>query len=282
VLNRRFSYLSEQVRLFDRDRYATLLFTPYRERKKLLILYSFNVEISRIWETVSEPSLGHLRLQWWYDIFRKLQNNSNIQTGHPVADSFNDIIKNNNLSFDMIFNLIDSKRADIDQEEINSLNDLLNYSENSSSILSLLALEILGVDDELTIKAAKDIGIAWALTGIIRSTVPLSQVGRVLIPNNFLSLYELSGSELMLPEKSKQIGMILKKIGYIANSYLNQVKDLKHKIDTRAIPVLLISTIADYYLKVLYQSNYNLFDRKVINLNPNISNILWNSIFRKF
>ena len=53
------------VRHHDRDRFQTALFAPARRREALFALYAFNYEIARVRESVREPMLGQIRLQWW-------------------------------------------------------------------------------------------------------------------------------------------------------------------------------------------------------------------------
>ena len=53
------------VRRVDYDRYLTALFAPPPARERLFALYAFNHEIAKVRETVSEPMIGQIRLQWW-------------------------------------------------------------------------------------------------------------------------------------------------------------------------------------------------------------------------
>ena len=56
------------VRRHDRDRYQTALFAPADRREALFALYAFNYEIARVRETVTQPMLGQIRLQWWREV----------------------------------------------------------------------------------------------------------------------------------------------------------------------------------------------------------------------
>src|ERR1700726_180635 len=53
------------VRRHDRDRFQTALFAPAADREALFALYAFNFEIARVRESVTQPMLGQIRLQWW-------------------------------------------------------------------------------------------------------------------------------------------------------------------------------------------------------------------------
>ena len=58
------NFCAELVRTHDFSRYAATLFLPAAQRRALLAIYAFNVEISRVREQVSQPLAGEMRLQW--------------------------------------------------------------------------------------------------------------------------------------------------------------------------------------------------------------------------
>src|SRR5499427_171057 len=64
----RLSQVAALVRRHDRDRYQTALFAPAARREALFALYAFNYEIARVRETVTQPMLGQIRLQWWREV----------------------------------------------------------------------------------------------------------------------------------------------------------------------------------------------------------------------
>src|SRR3569623_1855512 len=57
--------LGASVRAADPDRYFSALFAPAAARPLLFALYAFNAEVARVAETVREPMLGAIRLEWW-------------------------------------------------------------------------------------------------------------------------------------------------------------------------------------------------------------------------
>ncbi len=60
-------FCAELVRSHDFARYASTLFVPAPQRRALLAMYAFNVEVSRVHGQVSQPLPGEMRLQWWTD-----------------------------------------------------------------------------------------------------------------------------------------------------------------------------------------------------------------------
>ena len=71
------------MRTHDFARYASTLFLPAIQRRALLALYAFNVEISRVRDQVSQPLPGEIRLQWWTDMLAGAGHGG--VEGNPVA-----------------------------------------------------------------------------------------------------------------------------------------------------------------------------------------------------
>ncbi len=80
-------YLAGEVRQRDRDRYLTSLFAPPGARLSLWALYAFNAEVARIPDSVSEPLLGRMKIQWWRDVAARIAAGGNAPAGHPVAEA---------------------------------------------------------------------------------------------------------------------------------------------------------------------------------------------------
>src|SRR5229473_5395835 len=78
--------IAEMVRRHDHDRFQTGLFAPARKRNTLFALYAFNYEIARVRETVTEPMLGQIRLQWWHENIAAAFEGGPVRH-HPVVEA---------------------------------------------------------------------------------------------------------------------------------------------------------------------------------------------------
>src|SRR5579862_359448 len=156
------------VRAHDRDRYQTALFAPAGRREALFALYAFNYEIARVREIVTQPMLGQIRLQWWREI---------VDAGfagrpprpHEVAEPLAAAIRRfapTRAHFDA---LIDTRERDLDDAPPATMAALEEYAEGTAATLLYLALEVLGVRGSTAIAAAREIGILYALAGLLRA-----------------------------------------------------------------------------------------------------------------
>jgi phytoene synthase len=70
----------------------TALFAPPDRREALLALYAFNAEVARIRETVTEPVLGQMRIQWWRDTLSGFASAEAAPSAHPTAQALGEVI----------------------------------------------------------------------------------------------------------------------------------------------------------------------------------------------
>ena len=105
-------YCADRVRRFDRDRFLTALFCPPDRRPDLLALYAFNIEIAGVRETVSEPLLGHIRIQWWRDALDGIYGGD--PPAHQVAAPLSRAVGRHRLERRHFETLLAARAADID------------------------------------------------------------------------------------------------------------------------------------------------------------------------
>src|SRR5437763_4064067 len=109
------SALADLVRRHDRNRYQTALFAPSDRREALLALYAFNYEIARVRETVTQPMLGQIRLQWWREVLDAAYAGAPPRH-HHVVEPLTAAIREFPLSRELFDRLIDARERDLVDE----------------------------------------------------------------------------------------------------------------------------------------------------------------------
>lgn len=161
------NYVARRVRDLDYDRYFSTLFCPAGRRDALLALYAFNLEIATIRETVSEPLIGQIRLQWWRDALGSIYEGR--PPGHPVAAALAGVIERHLLAREDFERMLDGRETDLEEQPDGDLASLERYAEATSSSLVALAFGILAARDTATDEIARHAGIAWCLSGLLRA-----------------------------------------------------------------------------------------------------------------
>src|SRR3982074_1069864 len=130
------------VRTHDFGRYASSLFVPAGQRRALLALYAFNVEISRVREQVSQPLPGEMCLQWGTDRLGGA-GHGGIE-GNPVAAELQLAIQNWHLPVERLSRLIDEHQFDLYNDPMPTMAALEGYVNDTSSALFSLGAGIAG------------------------------------------------------------------------------------------------------------------------------------------
>ncbi len=137
------AFCAELVRSHDFARYASTLFVPAAQRRALLAVYAFNVEISRVREQVSQPLPGEMRLQWWTDMLAGAGHGG--VEGNPVAAELLLAIRNWRLPVERLSRLIDEHQFDLYNDPMPTMAALEGYINDTSSALFSLGAGIAGL-----------------------------------------------------------------------------------------------------------------------------------------
>src|SRR5712692_4772303 len=150
-------FCAELVRTHDFGRYASTLFVPAGQRRALLALYAFNVEISRVREQVSQPLPGEMRLQWWTDMLAGAGHGG--VEGNPVAAELMQAIRTWHLPVERLSRLIDEHQFDLYNDPMPSMAALEGYINDTSCALFSLGARIAARPSEQTDHLARHAGL---------------------------------------------------------------------------------------------------------------------------
>lgn len=276
------SYTADLVKRYDRDRFLTALFAPVGVRERLLTLYAFNVEIARIRETITEPMIGQMRLQWWRDVFTSISAGDGPPKGHPVAEPLAALIETQSLPLEPFLAVLDAREQDLSEDPPAKLSDLVAYCRGSSAGIATLGLQTLGVSDDQSLQTADNVATGWVLTGISRAARFLALAGRVMLPLESMQKQGLVLQDLQNPESAGASSSVISEVCDAARNHLAAARQNKNAVDLKGLPVFLLATLADSYLSGLERAEYNIYDTNVIRQRPAIARVWWNNWRKRF
>src|SRR5215218_215635 len=120
------------VRRHDRDRYQTALFAPAERREALFAISAFNYEVARVRETVTQPMLGQIRLQWWREVIEAAYSGGPARR-QEVVQPLVAAIAEFGLSRGFFDRIIDTRERDLADTPPADLTALIDYAEGTSS-----------------------------------------------------------------------------------------------------------------------------------------------------
>ncbi|HEV2100680.1 MAG TPA: squalene/phytoene synthase family protein [Stellaceae bacterium] len=255
------------TRRHDRDRFQTALFAPATHREALFALYAFNYEIARVRESVSQPTLGRIRLEWWRENIAAAFDGGPVRR-HDIVEAVSSAVRDRKFTRGHFDRMIDARQADFDDDPPANLAALEDYAEATSSCLIYLALEVLGVDDPAAREAAHHIGIAYALAGLLRAMPHLSANGRPVIPVDIAARHRLDPYGWREAQGSPALRDAVAEIAEAAAGHLRAARSPRSEADAAALPALLLGVIAGHALKRLKRAEYNPFDPALARADP--------------
>jgi 15-cis-phytoene synthase len=243
-------YCFDLVRAGDKDRFLASLFAPEEKRKHLLALYAFNIEVSRIPELVSDVAVGEIRYQWWLDTIDAIFHGEEQQ--HPVAQSLALAIAEGELPKHALQNLVKAKIFDLYADPMPSLTDLEGYVGETSSALIQMASLVLGREEALqSAEAAGLAGVAYGLSGIMRSLPRHRAMARCYVPLDLLARHGATAADVIAGENVAALEVVLCELREKIRLRLAEARALVPTIKPKIMPAFLHASLTETYLKKL-------------------------------
>lgn len=248
----------EEVRAHDHDRFLTLFFAPPAKRPALTALYAFNIEIARIAELVTEPMMGHIRLQWWRETLEGLPRGET--RGHAAAVALHEA---GGIPLDKLQILIDARERDLSDDAFVNIGALEAYAEETSSALMMIAAEILAGEGEAQSAAAaiRHAGIAYALTGILRALPLHASQGRLFLPADSLGRHEADPHDILAGRVTEALRAVMDEVIAAARAHLASARTAS--FGAAVLPALLPASLCDRYLEIMSAPGFDPFMQPV-------------------
>lgn len=256
------SYCAAAVRRADYDRYLTVLFAPAAARERLFALYAFNHEIAKVRETVSEPMLGQIRLQWWREAIARLYEpgiHAGTPRNHAVVEALHAAVAAGAPARADFEALIDAREFDLAGRAPESLAALEAYAEGTAARVLFLAAAMLGAHSASTRAALHPLGVAWALTGLIRAVPFHARARRQYIPSDIAARTGLTETALFGPKPGEPLRRAVAELAAAAERHLAAAS--AGAVEAAARPLLLFAPLARAYLRRLRARRYEVMEQ---------------------
>ena len=169
-----FAKHSVSFRKFDSPSYTLQTFIPPSAQAAHLAIRAFNLEIARVADNVSTPTIGAMRLQFWRDNISKTFAGS--PPAHPVstllAHAIDDLDARTGgkarMSKNWFTRVISAREQYLTNAPYTSLDALEKYAESTYSTLLYLTLSAVPLASITADHLASHIGKAVGITAVLR------------------------------------------------------------------------------------------------------------------
>jgi phytoene synthase len=250
-------FCSELVRTHDFARYASTLFVAPEQRRALLALYAFNVEISRVRDLVSQPLPGEVRLQWWTDMLAGAGHGG--VEGNPVAAELKLAIRIWRLPIERLSRLIDEHQFDLYNDPMPTMAALEGYINETSSALFSLGAAIAGWQSEDIEHLARHAGLAQGMAQVMAALPHDASRRQLLVPLQLLESHRSGMEEVFAGKQTPQMRAALDQLTGNARAHLKMALTLLASAPPEVRPIFLPLALTRRNLERMSRADYDPF-----------------------
>ncbi|KAH7067468.1 Squalene/phytoene synthase-domain-containing protein [Paraphoma chrysanthemicola] len=172
------AYCANLVQTYDAPSHILQTFIPQSSRDAYIAIRAFNVDVARVADTTSTPTIGMMRMQFWRDTVTKALAGS--PPKEPVAillaKAAEDLHERSDgkarLSKNWFHRIINTREQHLSNPPYPTLSALESYAENTYSTMLYLTLSALPQASLTTDHIASHIGKAMGIAAVLRG-IPL-------------------------------------------------------------------------------------------------------------
>ena len=174
--------------------YYSFLFLPRERRRAITALYAFCREVDDVVDETSDPQIAATKLAWW-----RIEV-ANLYAGkpqHPVTKALLPFTGKYSLAQEHLGEIIDGMEMDLNQSRYLDWPGLERYCHRVAGVVGLLAARIFGYRDARTLEYARELGIAFQLTNIIRDVGEDARKNRIYLPMEDMKRFNVTAADIL-------------------------------------------------------------------------------------
>lgn len=215
----------------DPHLHATALFAPEPGRSRLMVLYAFDVELSRATQASAESLIPRMRLQWWRDVAGAADDGAP-PPAHEVAGPLARLVAVGALPAESVEALISAREAELeggfDTARFNE------WAENRFGALTALAAGLLS-EDKGTVALAGRAGPVLGAAFALRHAASMAMAGRVLLPG----LGDADWAALAGGDLTDHAAAVVRELAAQGLDALAVLRAARGRADRNAVPAFL-------------------------------------------
>lgn len=241
--------------------YHSFRFLPPERRRALTALYAFCREVDDVVDEVSDPGVARLKLAWWRNEIAAVFGG---RPQHPVALALVPMVSAFNLREEHLQAVIDGMTMDLDQNRYLDFVTLERYCHRVAGVVGLMSAEIFGYADPATRNYARDLGVAFQLTNIIRDVGEDAARGRIYLPQDELERHGVSAADLFARRLTPAFSALMAAQVARARAFYARALNALPEGDRRAQrPGLIMAAIYQALLRRIEREGYQVLERRI-------------------
>jgi 15-cis-phytoene synthase len=186
--------------------YYSFLFLPPDRRRAITALYAFCREVDDVVDETGEPQIAAAKLGWWRSEVANLFAGN---PQHPVTKALAPHLASCRITREKMNEIIDGMEMDLTQTRYLDWPGLERYCYRVASVVGLLAAGIFGYRDARTLDYARDLGLAFQLTNIIRDVGEDARKNRIYLPMAELKQFGVPAADILQSRETPEFARLM-------------------------------------------------------------------------
>jgi len=240
--------------------YYSFLFLPPERRRAITALYAFCREVDDVVDEGVDPQVAAAKLSWWR---AEVANLFAGRPQHPVTRALQPHLESFAITAERLNQIIDGMEMDLRQTRYLDWRALERYCYHVASVVGLLAAGIFGYRDARTLEYAKNLGIAFQLTNIIRDVGEDARKNRVYLPVEDLQRFGVPAADILQAKETPAFRSLMEFQAERARGYYQSAMSALPLEDRRAQrPGLIMAAIYRTLLDEIQREGFQVLTRR--------------------
>ena len=241
--------------------YYSFRLLPPERRRAITALYAFCREVDDAVDEVSDPQVARLKLAWWRQEIAATYAGT---PRHPVALALQPVVTRFALPQNLLQEVIDGMQMDLENTRYVDFAALETYCHKVAGVVGLLSAEIFGYTEPVTRGYARDLGVAFQLTNVVRDVGEDARRGRIYLPQDELARFGVASSQLLRGDAGGGFRDLMAFQVQRAQQWYDRALGQLPAIDRKAQrPGLAMAAIYRTLLGEIARDGYRVLDRRI-------------------
>jgi len=240
--------------------YYSFLFLPPERRRAITALYAFCREVDDVVDETSDAQLAATKLAWWRV---EVGNLFAGKPQHPVTKALSPHLEPFDLTQEKLSDIIDGMEMDLTQTRYLDWPNLERYCYRVASVVGLLAASIFGYRDARTLEYAKNLGLAFQLTNIIRDVGEDARKNRIYLPMADMKEFGVPAADILQSRETPEFQRLMRFEAARAREYYEKAMQALAAEDRKPQrPGLIMAAIYRTLLEEIERDGFHVLTRR--------------------
>ena len=241
--------------------YYSFLFLPPPRRRAITVLYAFCREVDDVVDEVSDADVARVKLAWWRQQVASIYDG---EPQHPVARALQAVVGEFELGQQQLQTVIDGMAMDLEQNRYLDFAALERYCDKVAGVVGVMSASIFGRSEARTLDYARDLGIAFQLTNIVRDVGEDARRGRIYLPQEDLARFGVEPAALLRAQASDRFRELMAFEVDRAREWYERALAKLPAVDRHSQrPGLIMAAIYRTVLDEIARDGYRVLDRRL-------------------